>query len=223
MVSVYAVPLILSQAVSTSSPVKHDSGDDHRQTPPRRATLQIYNTGICNGEKCRQVDIAKAKAKIRMKGSSSETAIRTRLIYRLPSLFSLFLITSCLPSCHSAVHVLAPPSTTAFVCRPPLHSTCPGQPAFLLIHSPLCRSRKEERTTLPSSSPVYTLCGMGRIYVIGATWLPPSSREESVWLSCLRSVMVQAPVRSGAKWKICVVVSLWKRDRRAVKKVSQRR
>lgn len=41
------------------------------------------------------------------------------------------------------------------------------------------------------------------MHVIGALTFFPSSRDESVWLSSLSSVMVHAPVRSGASWKIC--------------------
>lgn len=123
-------------------------------------------------------------------------------------------------------------STTTAVPLPPFHSTWPFQPAFLLVHCP-CRTPaqpfpaspfsrlatltlsnlrlnnqgKEARTTLPSSSPVYTLCGMGAMHVTGAPTFFPSSRDESVWLSSLSSVMFHAPVRSGASWKICGCVS----------------
>ena len=44
---------------------------------------------------------------------------------------------------------------------------------------------------------------MGRMHVIGAEKFAPFSREESVWFNIFRRVMVQLPVRSGAKWKIC--------------------
>jgi hypothetical protein len=52
-----------------------------------------------------------------------------------------------------------------------------------------------KRTTRPSSSPVYTLCGMGKMHVIGAALLMLAG---SPWLRTLTRVMDHDEVGLGA-------------------------